>query len=180
MIPFDTLTELFGIATEPWGSSSLFHVAPPTPRSVQRIQRELGVIIPNDFVRIATACPTYGVWLAGIGEDYDHGIHILRLNAVFHAKGDSPVLARHFVLLDHGHDGDCDCWDTREKTSSGEHPIVYVGLDGVRPCRDARFENFRSYIENFVITNATHNPKPSLRRKAKRIIQALGGAVSHK
>src|SRR5947209_16353 len=122
MMPFDTLAELFSIATE----RRLQQVAPPTPRSVETIQRELRVTIPDDYVRIATACPTYGGLLAGIGEDYHHDIHILRLNAVFHAGVCSPALPRRFVLVDHGHDGDCDCWDTRETTSSGEHPVVYV------------------------------------------------------
>lgn len=164
-MPFDILVELFSIATE----SSFQKVAPPTLRSVDRIQRELSVAIPADYVRLATACPSYGGLLAGIGEDYDDGIHILRLNAVFRAEG----LASHFVLLDHGHDGDCDCWDLRETHSSGEHPIVYVGLDGVRPSRDARFESFRSYIENFVVLNAARNPKPARRRRAKRMIQEL-------
>ena len=165
MIPFDTLVELFSIATE----RGLHHVAPPTPQSIAKIQRELGITIPDDYVRIATACPSYAGLLGGIGEDYEHDIHILRLNAAVHAEG----LAAHFVLLDHGHDGDCDCWDLRETTSSGEHPIVYVGLDGVRPCRDARFESFRAYLENFVVMNAASNPKPALRRKARRMIQEL-------
>jgi hypothetical protein len=169
MMPFDTLLELFRIATE----RGFQQVAPPTPRSVERIQRELGMTIPGDYVRIATACPNYGELLAGIGEDYDHGIHILRLNAEFHAEGDSPALPRHLVLLDHGHDGDCDCWDTRERTLSGEHPVVYVGLDGVRPSRVVRFDSFRDYVENFVIMSAPRNPNPALRRRAKRMIQEL-------
>lgn len=165
MMPFDTLVELFRIATE----HGFDRATPPTLPSVERIQRELGIVIPADYIRLAGVCPSYGSLLAGIGGDFDGDIHILRLNALFRAEG----LPKHFVLLDHGHDGDCDCWDLRETTSSGEHPIVYVGLDGTRPCRETRFESFRAYIENFVVMNAGRNPKPASRRRAKRIIQEL-------
>jgi hypothetical protein len=173
MIPFDILTELVGIATETWGLHSWYRVAPPTAQSIQRIQRELGITIPDDYLRIAAACSSYGGWLAGIGDDYDHGCHILRLNSAFHSHSDSPALPPHFVLLNHGHDGDCDCWDTREVTSSGEHPIVYVGLDGMRPCCVERFESFGAYIENFALQGAPKNPKTGRRRRAKRLIQQL-------
>jgi hypothetical protein len=175
MIPFDILTELVGIATEPWGLHSWYHVAPPTPQSIERIQQELGITLPEDYVRIAAGCASYGGWLAGIGDDYDHGCHILRLNAEFHAHGDEPPLPQYFVLLNHGHDGDCDCWDMRETTAGGEHPIVYIlfGVASPEPS-GKRFETFRAYIEYFALQGAVRAPDASRRRQAERWIEALG------
>jgi hypothetical protein len=173
MVPFETLVELVGIATEPW--DDWYRVAPPTPESVDRINRELDITLPCDYVRLAAACPTYGSWLAGIGEDFDHGCHILQLNAAFHAEDEPPALPRHFLLLNHGHDGDCDCWDTREKANADEHPIVYICLESdSQQSIGPRFESFRSYIEDFALRHASHSPNKARRRRAKRLIKQLG------
>jgi hypothetical protein len=176
MIPFEILRELFDTATEPWRGS--YHVEPPTPQSIQRIQQELSITIPDDYIHIATNCPSYGVWLAGIGEDYDHAFHILRLNGVFHDYNDLPALPQQFVLLNHGHDGDCDCWDTREITASGEHSIVYVDVGSVSPEPSGKkFEDFRSYIENFSLHSATDNPNRKLRHRAKQLIEQVQNGI---
>jgi hypothetical protein len=178
MMPFDKLVDLFRIVTDSRSRGDWVAGKPPTEGSIERIQKELRIRIPEDYMRLASACPSYAVLLASIGDDFDNGYHILYLNRGFHDGAISkPPLAQHFVLLDHGHDGDCDCWDTREMAPSGEHPIIYVGLEGERPCRVGRFNSFREYIENFVILNAPRIPKKSLRRKAKRIIQEFKGNV---
>ncbi len=179
MIPFDTLVELLTIATEPWGYSGWYHVAPPTKSSVAKIQDALGILIPEDYIRIATACPCYGGWLAGIGDDYEHRCHILTSNHILHNPSDEPdnfahPLPAHMVMLNHGHDGDCDCWDVREATASGEHPIVYLCLESdiLEPIGD-RFDDFRAYIEKFAVQHAPRAGKTRRRRRAKRLIQQL-------
>ena len=124
MRSLDAVVELFGLATQDmkWGA------ALPTKRSLERIHETLGVRIPDAYVQVAAACPNYGAYLNGIGEDYDHGVHMLRLTQWFRSAS-VPPLPSHYVLLSHGHDGDCDCWDTREVEASGEHPIVHVSLE---------------------------------------------------
>ena len=179
MIPFDILTELFAAATEPWGYHPWYHVAPPTPQSVERIQRELGMIIPADYLSIAAACPSYGGWLAGIGDDYDHGCNIIRLNAAFHSADNPPALPPHFVLLNHGHDDDCDCWDTRATAAFGEHPIVYIILGSDAPeagCK--RFESFRPYLEWYAVSGASSNSKAKLSPAARQVISEQERAVT--
>jgi len=181
MISFDRLTELFEIATAPWSQRPWANAAPPTPGSIDRIQRQLGIRIPEDFVRLAMVCPSYGSWLASIGEDFDNGLHITRLNQLFHDgarlhDGEKGLaLPPHFIMLNHGHDLDCDCWDTMSLTASGEHPILYICLGtGTEPC-GARFESFRAYAEDFVLDHAPCVRDKAQRRKAKRLIQEHGG-----
>jgi hypothetical protein len=183
MMPFDTLAELFAIATEPFSRVPWSSGKPPTARSIEKIQRKLGIRIPEDYVQLATTCSSYAACLAGIGEDYESGRHIIGLNRLFHDTvlervygGSGVALPSHFILLNHGHDGDCDCWDIRERTASGEHPIIHVSIESSRPeLVQNRFDSFRAYVEDFVVTNAPRHPKPGVRRKAKRMIQGLGG-----
>jgi len=123
----------------------------------------LGVTIPESYRRIAECCANYGAYLNGIGEDYDHGVHIIRLNQVFHGLTDTAALPAHYVLLSHGQDGECDCWDLREWTQSGEHLIVHIGLeegcDDV-PSRvrvdDARYDCFEHYLKATALYYAAH------------------------
>lgn len=188
MIPFDTLVELFTAATEPWNPQRISRkgdlLEPPTPWSVEQIQHEFGVIIPNDYVRIAQACPYYETWLAGIGEDYDHPHHILPTNHLFYTRTGEPddyrqILPAHLIMVNHGYDGDGDCWDAREVTSTGEHPIVYLSVDAERlKLTDRRFDSFQAYIEDFAwhtvlsisrSRGAAHNRK----QNAKRLLQKI-------
>ena len=109
MIPMEILVELCGYAFEPWGSSSWYSAAPATEASIAHISQELGISIPHDFVSLSQGCPVYGGWFASIGEDYDGPVHILALNKLFReADEDYGELPSHLVLLNHGHDGDCD------------------------------------------------------------------------
>jgi hypothetical protein len=172
MIPIKTLIELVGIATEPWGSHGQFHAVQPTAHSIEKIQRDLSIIIPADYIQIASACPSYVGWFASIGEDYDHPCHILPLNGAFHNSDDPPALCQHFILLNHGHDGDCDCWDIRATAVDGEHPIVYVDLesDGSE-ARGICFGSFRAYLEHFVRYHAPRAVSRSGRRRAQSLLE---------
>ena len=144
-----------------------------------RIERELGVRIPADFVKLATACPSYGTWFASIGNDFDRPSHIIMVNALFHDArqlhdgNDGPALPAYLVMLNHGHDGDCDCWDTRVLAAAGERPIVYVRLDAPERLH-ARFATFRSYIEHLAVRHARSVADKAQRRRAKRLIDELG------
>jgi hypothetical protein len=172
VIPFEALVELFTIAIEPWGLHAWYHVKPPTAHSIARIEEELGLTIPPDLIKIASRCPAYGGWLAGIGDDYDHTCHILSLNRAFHEGDELPPLPAHFVLLNHGHDGDCDCWDVRTTGANGEHPIVYIALESgrVEPAGKV-FATFREYLEQFARDHAPRAHDPTKRRRATKLVQ---------
>ena len=175
MIPFDILAELFTIATEPWGNSEWYHAGPPVRPSVARIQQQLGLKIPDDYLHLAKACPSYGGWLCGIGRDYKRHVHILNINAGFHTDTpDFAALPDYLVLLNHGHDHDCDCWDKRTVSASGEHPIVYVDADSpVRTPIGRQFNTFRDYLEHFVLTSAARNKNLERGRRANELVAKL-------
>jgi hypothetical protein len=84
-------------------------------------------------------------------------------------------LPPHFIMLNHGHDLDCSCWDLRSLTGAGEHPIVYICLADDTEPRGASFVSFRAYVEDFVLYQASLVPDKVKRRKAKRLIQELRG-----
>ncbi len=175
MIPFEIVSELFRISNKAWD----WRVCPPTANSIDRIEHELGLKLPGDYVRIARECPCYGTWLAGIGEDFDNGLHILQLNRLFKSQtedGDDAYLPlpSRYVLFNHGHDGDCDCWDTQETVETGEHPIVYIDLDADELIPGpVRYRGFREYIEQYALHQAPRVSDRSDRRRAKRIITEL-------
>src|SRR4051812_9406500 len=75
-----------------------------------------GIALPPLFIEVAAACPAYGGWFNSIGDDYENNYHILSMNAALHAGGLPP----RYVLLNHGHDGDCDAWDLEASTIGGE------------------------------------------------------------
>ena len=119
------------------------------------------------FVEIARASPRYGGWFGSIGEDFESPNHLLSINRCFREEG----LPARYVLLNHGHDGDCDAWDTAAGPVDGELPIVYFVYDrdwrelgGIR----ASARTFAEYIDSFVRAHAPRCPEKGLRRRAKR------------
>jgi hypothetical protein len=177
LLPRDTLLDLLPASFEPWGSSSWYPSQPPTEASVRRIAAELGTEVPALFIEIARACPSYGGWFGSIGDDFARHNHLMSINRAFREEG----LAPRYVLLNHGHDGDCDAWDTEaERSAEGEMPIVYFNYDcdrrqlrGLRPSA----KTFAEYIDAFVRAHASRCPEKGLRRRAKRILSAHDGTV---
>jgi hypothetical protein len=184
VVEFKKIADLFRIATHDMKTGA----AKPTAKSLAKIESALGLEIPDVYRRIANECPNYGAYLNGIGEDYEQEVHILRLNQVFHDRAISrPALPAHFVLISHGHDGDCDCWDLRVKGSAGEHPIVRVSLEKARDDAPAvvrvsneRFENFRDYLARIAIhygSRLAPGKDPALVAKAKQLIREIEAAT---
>lgn len=181
---FEILCELCQITTH----GMKWDATPPTQKSLDHIHDVLGILIPNTYQQIAAQCPNYGAYLNGIGEDFSHHIHIIELNRIFHDPDQiEPPLPKHFVMLNHGHDGDCDCWDLREITADGEHPIVHVSLEsafGDEPSivrvTSLRHECFLDYLEFMVVYCArplAEREQPwfpsALRIRAAELIQKL-------
>lgn len=79
-----------------------------------------------------------------------------------------------YVLLNHGHDGDCDAWDREAQPgSNGELPIVYFDYDTERRQLSGlrvSATSFAEYIDAFVRAHAPQCSMKALRRRAKRIL----------
>ncbi len=112
----------------PW-TGSWYPSKPATQESVGHIENVLKFKIPQDFVEFSRLVHNYGVWFGSIGEDYASHNHLLVLNEAFHQTDDSSIaLPLHWVLINHGHDGDCDCFDITAGTD-GEYPIYYINVE---------------------------------------------------
>jgi hypothetical protein len=126
MLSSKQLVELFDLGITPWKNHLPWRAPAPTTQSIAYVNRSLGIELPPSFVEFSRKCDCFGAYFGSIGEDYDSDWHILTRNRVFHtdAEGYTP-LPSHLVLINSGHDGDCDCFDTRFRDSGGEYSIVY-------------------------------------------------------
>jgi hypothetical protein len=174
LLPKSVLFELLPAWFEPWGSSGWYRSQPPTPESIRRIETALDIQLPPLLIEIAGACASYGGWFGSVGDDVSSGNHILSINNNFKEQGLPP----RYVLLNHGHDGDCDAWDTSAPpTPLGERPIVYFHFDGERRViGDFRVcaSSFAEYLDAFVRERAPRCPVTALRRRAKRLLAMQG------
>src|SRR5215471_4452567 len=96
----------------------------PTASSLQRIQDRLGFLVPADFVEFTRMCPTYSGWFVSIGEDFENARHIIKLNAMFHSP-DYALIPPELMLINHGHDGDLDCYDLSRTDETSRISICY-------------------------------------------------------
>jgi len=123
---WEKLVGAFKLLNAPY--SKAYRAQPPTEASIARINHSLGIILPPALIRFARECPIYGTWFAIVGEDFESFMHIIELNRVFHeTEGDEsgdplacdPLacdpLPSWLVMINHRHDGDCDCYDTRSR-----------------------------------------------------------------
>lgn len=175
-LPKAVLLDLLPATFEPWGSSGWYSSRPPTPESVDRIESSLGIAIPRLFVEVASFCPSYGGWFNSLGDDYQSHFHLLSNNAALREAG----LAARYVLLNHGHDGDCDAWDREGQRQEGELPIMYFNYnEDDRILRGMKLSAtcFADYIENLVRVKAPRCPVKSLRRHAKKVLTAHDGSA---
>ena len=178
LLPKDVLLDLLPAAFEPWGSYFFYPSRPPTAESVERIESALRITLPSLFIDVAAACSSYGGWFNSIGDDYESHAHIINLNEGFHAAGLSP----RYVLMNHGHDGDCDAWDTEAPPIDGELPIVYFNYDDYNDDGHYLFQglkayasSFAEYIDAFVRNKAPRCAVEELRRHAERVLAEYGG-----
>jgi hypothetical protein len=126
----------------------------PTAQSIARINRDLGIELPQSFVDFSRQCDCYDAYFNSIGEDYESDSHILTRNHVFHgdAEGYNAPLPPHLILLNSGHDGDCECFDTRTRNPAGEYPILYWDAEGGPGSAPTRpLLTFSHYVEKIAI-----------------------------
>lgn len=143
-----TLRELAELKTRTWllWTGNWYPSEPATDASVACIERTLRIALPGDFVEFSRLVHNYGVWFGSIGDDYTSHNHLLQLNEAAHrADEESVALPAHWILINHGHDGDCDCFDVSGGSSS-EYPIYYLNVEFPRsPTLLAT--TFREYLE---------------------------------
>jgi hypothetical protein len=175
LLPRSVLFELLPASFEPWGSSSWYPSRPPTPESLRAIEAGLGVTLPPLFLDITRACPSYGGWFGSIGNDTESPNHMLIINKAFREAG----VPDRYVLLNHGHDGACDAWDTRLPPGpGGEFPIVSFRqeTEGASIQETViRARSFVEYIDAFVRTHAPRCPVKALRRRARQLLASHAG-----
>ena len=99
--------------------------SPADGRLVERMQQvRLTIELPPLFIEVAAVLSAYGGWFNSIGDDYENNYHILDMNASLYSGG----LPSRYVLLNHGHDGDCDAWDLEASPIGGEPPDCLLPL----------------------------------------------------
>ncbi|MDB6067869.1 MAG: hypothetical protein JWR26_4077 [Pedosphaera sp.] len=157
MLTTQQLIQLFDLANPGYRQRRRRPAPTPTAQSIAHINRDLGIELPQSFVDFSRQCDCYDAYFNSIGEDYESDSHILTRNRVFHgdAEGYSAPLPPYLILLTSGHDGDCDCFDTRTRNPAGEYPIVYwdaTAGPGFVPTRP--FPTFTDYVEKIAISLA--------------------------
>lgn len=169
-ILFEVLDALSG--PQPMG------LAPPTPRSVQVIEAELGIRVPDLFVEIAARWPSFVDYFASLDENDDDHTHILQRNRRFRNLG----LPARYVVFNHGYDGDFLAWDLAgERAPGGELPIVSFSFEFDEPSGGGRFESppllmassAQEYFDRFVRAKIQSHPKRNLRKRLKQILQTF-------
>ena len=96
----------------------------PTDLSLEKIQSEFGFSVPKDFVEFARRCPVYAGWFTSIGEDFTDARHILSINRKYRTA-EYGGLPNDLVVINHGYDGDLDCYDLSNIDGEGRISICY-------------------------------------------------------
>lgn len=161
LYPLDKMSGLFDVV-----STSCFHViAPPTRASIRKINEHFGVPLPPSMVDFVQSVQCYGSLFAGLGEDYNNQMHIIKINSQYrkmrrrkHGDKWRRALPREFIVINHGHDDDCNCIDTGDwNAASGEYRLTYwcPGLEQF----DHKDDSFLHYINRQLMYRAKHYAK---------------------
>jgi len=132
-----------------------FDFKKPTKSSLSVIQKHFDFQFPEDLIEFSSISKRYGAWFASFGEDYDNGFHVIRVNAGFRSQrrrvGGSwrNIFPRQLVVINHGHDDDCDCIDTQDVDDvTGENAFYYWSPELEVP--EKRTASFKHYLENHI------------------------------
>jgi hypothetical protein len=144
--------------------------SPPTRKSVDQINSELGIVLPPRFVEFAERCPGYTSLFGSIGEDFDCGFHILNVNRLFHSDDPHYSVPRWFVVFNHGHDADCDGFDSRTRRADGEYPVIYWDASQGVAFDNARWPVYPSF-QDYLEFTLTYFAQSADRERADKIIR---------
>ncbi len=166
LLPIETILKLLPAIFE--GRPFCQPTRPPTRNSVSRVEKSLGVKLPNLLLEVARSHPSYGYWFNSIGNDYRGCNHILGVNASFRERG----VPNRYVVFAQGFDDECDAWDLGEPCSGGERPIVYFHFSDDNELTDLtrRFNTFHEFMDALCRQCAPLCPLNELRRAALQLI----------
>lgn len=155
--------------------SKAYRAAPPTEASIREINKVFGIVLPPAFIRFARECPIYGTWFASIGEDFESFMNIVELNRVFHQpEGDEPgdPLPPWLIMINHGHDGDCDCLDSRTYNEPTGEYLIQHWRDRKGPGK-LKWETFHECLE-FHVRNWARRRNGETRQKLDALLDREG------
>ena len=179
--------QMFALFELLWGRD-YNSAAAPTAGSISAINNKLGISLPTSFITFANSCPNYGSIFASIGDDYSNPNHINNLNTTFHheAPEQNRGLPPWAMVINHGHDGCCNCLDTRKFCKdTGEYALIYCELPVWEPesavtvvYEEITYKTFPLYLEYFVLERAERhidnkNRSGRLRTESREIVAKI-------
>jgi len=153
LYPLDKMVRLFDALAGGWGAD----FERPTTKSIKHINQHFGIELPASLVEFAYRSEHFSTWFGGLGEDYANPMHIIRVTSHYRNKrrrkhGDKwrRAMPRQYIVINHGHDDDCDCIDTADwNAETSEFRLGYwcPGMDTL----EFRQDSFLHYINRYVL-----------------------------
>lgn len=128
----------------------------PTPSSIARINKDLGIQLPPSLLRYVSLGPEFRNDMLALDEDYEREDHIIRYNRFIHQGQPRPDgkywIPAWLLVLYAMPDGDALGLDTRNRDpSSGEYPIAYWDDNAGKPFIPQRgWPSFVDYIDEVI------------------------------
>jgi len=104
-----------------------------TDASIEADELALSIRFPAS-VRYFMQYSNFGYPLVGPGDPRRQTITWLN---DYYRNNFDWVMPQELVMFSGGHDGDCDCFDTRTTDADGEYPIVYWDLESMKRIEEA-------------------------------------------
>lgn len=137
----------------------------PTTQSIAHINQHFRVKLPAALVEFAYRSEHYSTWFAGLGEDYANPMHIIRITSHYrnmrrrkHGDKWRRAMPGQYIVINHGHDDDCDCIDTADwNAETGEFRLGYwcPGMEAL----EFRQDSFLHYINWQTLHHARYQVK---------------------
>jgi hypothetical protein len=179
MYDIEALAKLFDLLSGP-----VFDSEKPTKTSIEKINEHFGIELPADFIRFAEISNNFGAWYSSLGEDYLNPFHIIRINRIYrrmrrkkHGDKWRPAKPNEYIVINHGHDDDCDCIDAGDwNEKESEYRIIYwcPGIEKI----EYRYDSFSHYLNNHVEKSIKYhtnnvNRSGSLRSTSRNIVECI-------
>lgn len=175
-LPDALLFELFDCAfgVAPSLASEIAIPPPPAAKDLREIEEVLDIRLPALHVELSRRSPYFTRWFLELGPRQLPTrplLHIIAKNQSLKRDQASDDL----ILLTHGFDGDCEGF-SRHDPDPDAAPIHHFGVDlwGEAKIESRRpvAPDFRTYLQNLCLREVPHIRVKSLRRKAKRLLDA--------
>jgi hypothetical protein len=98
-----------------------------TEETIRATEDALGFMFPPTFRQFIIKSRYYGF----IQKDLNHPHSLVYTNRWIH-EDNEWYLPKFLILFMGGHDGDCNCFDSRFRDENGECPVVYWDAENMR------------------------------------------------